>query len=50
MKRLLLTLFILFLTANFSLCATNSYDKYGSKTGSFKQSGSTISQYHCCPR
>ena len=45
MKRFLLTLFILFLTASFGFCTTNSYDAYGQKNGSYKKNGSTINQY-----
>ena len=46
MKKFLLTLFILFLTASVGFCATNSYNKYGQRTGSYKQSGSTINHYN----
>ncbi len=46
MKKFLLTLFILFLTANISFCATNTYNQYGQKTGSYRQSGSTINHYN----
>ena len=46
MKKFLLTLFILFLTASVSFCATNSYNKYGQKTGSFKtDSSGRITEY-----
>ena len=45
MKKTLLTLLVLFMTASYSFAATNSYDRYGSKTGSYKQSGSTINHY-----
>ena len=46
MKKILLICFILFLNTSFGLCAINSYDKYGQKTGSYKQNGSTINQYN----
>lgn len=46
MKKLFLTVLTLFLTANFALCTTTSYDKYGTKTGSYKySSNSTITKY-----
>ena len=46
MQKFILTVFTIFLTASFSLCATtNSYDKYGNKTGSYKNNNGTITQY-----
>ncbi len=46
MKILLLILFILFLTVEFGLCNTNSYDMYGQKTGNFKKDSSgKITEY-----
>ena len=47
MKKFLLTLFILFISASIGFCATtNSYDKYGNRTGSFKSNSSgTVSSY-----
>ena len=46
MKKLFLSLLILFITASYALCATNSYDRYGSKTGSYKSNSSgTINHY-----
>lgn len=48
MQKFILTVFTIFLTASFSLCATtNSYDKYCNKTGSFKTNLSGITtQYN----
>lgn len=44
MKKLLSLLVSLFLLMGCCFAATtNSYDKYGSKTGSYKTNGSTVS-------
>ncbi len=46
MKKFILTIFILFLSASFTLCATTkAYDKYGSKTGSYHTNGSVTTSY-----
>lgn len=46
MRKILLFLFAFFIFAGCCFAATtNSYDKYGSKTGSFRTNGSTINQY-----
>lgn len=44
MQKIILTVFLLFLSTN--LCfATDIYDQYGHKTGSYKTNGNTITQY-----
>ena len=46
MKKFILTIFTLFLSTSFALCATTkAYDKYGSKTGSYRTNGSVTTSY-----
>lgn len=46
MKKLLSLFVSLLLLAGYCFAATtNSYDKYGSKTGSYRTNGSTVTQY-----
>lgn len=44
MKKFLAVIFSFLIFANVTFAAT-SYDRYGQKTGSYRQSGSTINQY-----
>ena len=46
MKKILLTLFILIITATYGLCDTTSYNKYGSKVATYKTNGSTTTSYN----
>ena len=46
MKKLILTLFLLLIATLVGFCATTAhYDKYGHKTGYYKQNGSTTVEY-----
>ena len=47
MKKLLSLLVSLFLLTGYCFAATtNSYDKYGSKIGSYRTNGSNVTQYY----
>ena len=46
MKKIFILIFVFFIFAGCCFATTrNSYDQYGSKTGSFRTNGSTINQY-----
>lgn len=45
MKKIILIIFAFLLTINTAYCITNSYDKFGSKTGSYKETSSGYNSY-----